>query len=151
MAKMCNWCIFFCDLPFKVQQIDARYQPKTVYYPRNVQNLMPFSKNSKQSWPKIVTGASILCDLPFKVQEIDAKDQPKTIQQPRNVQNTVPFTQTSKQSWPKCVLGASFFETCLSKYYRLMLRINLKPYSSLEMSKIWCPFLKPVNSHGQKV
>ena len=38
-----------------------------------------------------------------------------------------------------------------SSYYRLMLRINLKPYSSLEMSKISCPFLKPVNSHGQNV
>ena len=98
MAKKCNWCIFFCDLPFKVQQIDAR-------------------------------------------------DQPKGMQQPRNVQNLVPFSQTSKQSWPKSVTGASFFVTCLSKYIRLILKINLKLCSSLGMFKVWCPFLKPVNSH----
>ena len=101
-GQKCNWCIFFCDMPFKVLQIDAR-------------------------------------------------DQPSTMQQPRNVQNLVPFSQTSKQSWPKSVTGASFFVTCLSKYIRSMLDINLKLCISLEMSKISCPFLKPVNSHGQKV
>ena len=91
------------------------------------------------------------CDLPFKVQQIDARDQPKTMQQPRNVENLVPFTQTSKWSWPKSVTDASCFVACTSKYITLMLKINLKLCSSLEMFKIWCPSLKPLNSHGQKV
>ena len=148
---MCYRFIFFCDLPFKAQYSDARYQPKTVQQPRNVQNIVPFSQTSKQSWPKSVTGTSFFCDMPFKVQEIDAKYQTKTAQQPRNVQNLVPFSQTSKQSWPISVNGASFFVTCLSKYNIVMLDVKLKLCSSLEMSKIPCPFLKPLYSHGQKV
>ena len=44
----------------------------------------------------------------------------------------------------KTVTGASFFVTCLSKYNIVMLDINLKLCSSLEISKTRALFVKMI-------